>query len=151
MLPRREREGALGHEADPELVAELARALLTGEAGDDAGRASEHDRLGVTFKGIVGLEAKARGLDVVLEVYKDEELFQAVAEIVVTNPGSAEGALVRVTDGGEVTWERDYWPEAAAISWEPEYAWWIADPAKAAESIVTAITQAMSLTDRVGG
>ena len=49
-----------------------------------------------------------------------------------------------LTDEGCVTWSRDYWAEAAAITCEPEYNGWIADPAKVARAVVETITRAMS-------
>jgi len=108
-----------------------------------------YDLPDITFKGIVGLELKARGLDVGLEVYEDEDYYAAVAEIVVTSPESEEIARVRVTDDGGVTWERDYWPEAAVITWEPDYSGWIADPGSVAGAIVATITRAISLVSPV--
>jgi hypothetical protein len=131
-------------EADPKRIADLATVLLSGQAGDQPWRGEGYDHPGITFKGIVGLELKARGLDVELQVYKDEDYFDAQAEIVVTNPGTDEDATVRVADDGSVTWARDYWAEAATIVWEPEFCGWIADPAKIASAIVDTITQAMS-------
>lgn len=97
------------------------------------------------------LELKARGLDVDLEVYEDQDYYAAVAEIVVTDPGSEEIARVRVADNGGVTWERDYWPEAAVIAWESDYSGWIADPGSVAGAIVATITRAVSLVSPVSG
>jgi len=131
-------------EADPKQIADLATTLLTGRGGDYPRRGKGYERPGLTLKGIVGLELKARGLDVDLEVYEDEHYFDAQAEIVVTNPGTGGDAKVRVTDDGSVTWARDYWAEAATIIWEPEYCGWIADPAEVAGAVVETITRAMS-------
>lgn len=131
-------------EADPKQIADLPTALLTGHAGDYPRQGNGYDRSGITLKGIVGLEPKARGLFVDLEVYEDEHYFDAQAEIVVTNPDTEEDAKVHVTDGGSITWTRDYWAGAATIIWEPEFCGWIADPAKVAGAIVETITQAMS-------
>jgi hypothetical protein len=134
--------------ADPKRIADLATALLTGRAGEFPRRGEGYERPGITLKGIVGLELKARGLDVGLEVCKDEDCFDAQAGIVATNPGDEDDARVYVTDDGGVTWARDYWAEAATIIWEPEYCGWIADPGKVAASVVETITRAVS---RPGG
>jgi hypothetical protein len=138
-------------EADPKQTADLATTLLTGRAGDYPRLGKGYDLPDITFKGIVGLELKARGLDVDLEVYEDEDYYAAVAEIVVTNPESEEIARVRATDSGSVTWEHDYWPEAAVITWEPDYSGWIADPGKVADAIVATIARAISLASPVSG
>jgi hypothetical protein len=61
-------------DADPDLTADLATVLLTGQAGPQP-RLAGHQRENVTFKGIVGLELKARGLEVELAVYCDETAF----------------------------------------------------------------------------
>lgn len=137
-------------EADPKKLADLATTLLTGRAGDFPRQGKGYEHPGITLKGIVGLELKARGFDVDLEVYEDEDYFDARAEIVVTNPGTEEDAKVHVTDEGCITWARDCWAEAATIIWEPEYYGWIADPAKVASAVVETITLAMSQLRRAG-
>ena len=138
-------------EADPKQIADVATTLLTGRARDYPREGTGYDLPDITFKGIVGLELKARGLDVDLEVYEDQDYYAAVAEIVVSDPESEEIARVRVGDSGDVTWERDYWPEAAVITWEPDYTGWIADPGSVAGAIVATITQAISLVSPVSG
>ena len=88
-------------DADPDLTADLATVLLTGRSGPQPRLASGHQRENVTFKGIVGLELKARGLDVELAVYRDETAFDTFAEIVVTVPGPGDvGGQVCVADDG---------------------------------------------------
>jgi hypothetical protein len=78
--------------ADPALAADAATTLLTGRQGpfprlaDGSGSA--------TFKGAVGRELKARGLEVTLAMYADEVGFDAVAEVVATAPGDADTAQV---------------------------------------------------------
>jgi hypothetical protein len=122
-----------GGETDPKQIADIATTLLTGPAQDypRLGDGYGHDT--VTFKGIVGLELKARGLDVGLEVYEDEDYFDARAEIVLTSPGSEDDAAVHVTDDGSITWTRDYWAQAATVAWGPDdCCGWIADPQKVA-------------------
>jgi hypothetical protein len=130
-------------EADPKQLADVATTLLTGRSGDFPRRGDGYERPGMTLKGIVGLELKARGFDVDLEVYEDDDCFDALAEIVVTTPGAGTDAKVRVADDGSVTWERDYWPEAATISWEPEYSGQITDPGEVARAVAGTISRAM--------
>lgn len=137
-------------EADPKQIADVATTLLTGRATDHPREGNGYGHDGITFKGIVGLELKARGFDVDLEVYEDADYFDARAEIVVTNPGSGQDATVHVADDGSVTWTRDYWVEAATIIWEPEFSGWIADPAKVANAVVETVTRAMSHGAPVG-
>jgi hypothetical protein len=96
-------------DADPTLTADLATALLTGRTDQYRRLAGGYRRDGITFKGIVGRELKARGLDVELAVYEDEDYFDVTAEIVITVPGSEDTAKVCVTDEGCLTWTRDYW------------------------------------------
>ncbi|MGH7734826.1 MAG: hypothetical protein ACREOE_14330, partial [Gemmatimonadales bacterium] len=132
-------------DADPGLTADLATVLLTGRSGPQPRLGSGHQRENVTFKGIVGLELKARGLDVELAVYCDETAFDTFAEIIATVPGSGDDAQVCVTDDGGLTWTRDYLAEAAALVSAPEPCGQAADPASVASSVVEAVTRAMSL------
>ncbi len=134
-----------GGEMDPKQIADIAATLLTGQAQAYPRLGTGYGHGSVTFKGIVGLELKARGFHVDLEVYQDEDYFDARAEIVVTSTGSGDGATVYVTDDGSVTWTRDYWAEAATVAWGPDdYCGWIADPGKVAADVVTRVTRAMS-------
>ena len=130
-------------EADPRLIADMATALLTGRAEQCPRPAASCRRDRITFKGIVGRELKARGLDVGLEVYEDEDYFDVAAEIVITVPGSQDGAQVRVTDDGCLTWTRDYWGQAAAIMSKPDLSGWIVNPGIVAASVVATITRAI--------
>ncbi len=115
-------------DADPGLTADLVTALLTGRTGPQPRLGGGYQRENVTFKGIVGLELKARGQDVDLAVYCDETVFDTFTEIIATAPGSGNDAHVCVTDDGGLTWMRDYQ----------------ADPAAVAGSVVEAVTRAMS-------
>ncbi len=138
-------------EADPDLTADLATALLTGQAGPQPRLGSGHQLENVTFKGIVGLELKARGLDVELAVYCDETAFDTFAEIIATVPGpGGPGGQVCVTDEGGLTWTRDYLAEAAALIAAPGLSGQAADPASIAGSVVDAVTRAMSLLRPAG-
>lgn len=97
-----------------------------------------------SLKGTVGLELAARGLDVKLEVYEDTTLYDVTAEIIAVNPDTDEDARVRISDNGTVLWECDYWPEAATITWKPEYSWDLADIGKTAHTIADKIARAVS-------
>ena len=133
-------------DADPDLTADLATALLTGQAGPQPRLGSGHQRENVTFKGIVGLELKARGLEVELAVYCDETAFDTFAEIIATAPGPGDDCgQVCVTDDGGLTWTRDYLAETAAMVSAPDRCGQVADPASIASSVVEAVTRAMSL------
>jgi len=132
-------------DADPDLTADLATVLLTGQAGPQP-RLAGHQLENVTFKGIVGLELRARGLEVELAVYCDETAFDTFAEIIATVPGPGDGGgQVCVTDEGGLTWTRDYWAETAAITSETKPWGQPADPVSIAGSVVEAVTRAMSL------
>jgi hypothetical protein len=130
--------------ADPGRIADVAAALLTGRTPGQARPANGHALDCVTVKGLVGLELRARGFDVGLAVYEDEEHFDVRAEIVVTSPGSGDGARVHVTDEGSVTWTRDQWAEATTVVRSPGRCQWITDPAKLAGAVVTTIARALS-------
>lgn len=134
----------VGRAADPELIAGLVAALLTGQVHGYPREGNGDSRDGITFKGIVGLELKTRGFDVDLEIYEDPDYFQAWAEIAVTNPGSTQDAIVYVADDGSITWTRGYWAEATAANSGPEFRQWITDPETVAGDIVATITRAMS-------
>lgn len=130
--------GGLG----PATLADLAATLLTGQAGDRP--RGQREPAGLTFKAAVGLDLRARGLKVALNVCEDELCLDAETEIVVTSPGTDTKAEVRITDSGSFTWQRDYWLEAATMSWEPEFDWWIASPAELADTITAKLTQAIA-------
>ena len=133
-------------DADPGLTADLATVLLTGRAGPQPRLGSGHQLETVTFKGMVGLELRARGLEVELAVYCDETSFDTFAEIIATVPGPGDGGgQVCVTDEGGLTWTRDYWAETAAIASETKPWGQPADPVSIAGSVVEAVTRAMSL------
>jgi len=103
-------------DADPGLTADLATVLLIGRTGPRPCPGRGRQREDVTFRGLVGLELMARGLDVELAVYCDEEMFDVFAEIVATAPGAGDDGQVRVTHDGGLTWTRDYQPGPAAVA-----------------------------------
>jgi hypothetical protein len=137
-------------DADPGLTADLATVLLTGRNGPQPRLGSGYQRENVTFKGIVGLELKARGLDVELAVYRDETAFDVIAEIIATVPGQGDGGgQVCVADDGGLTWTRDYLAEDAALS-GPGLVGQAADSATIAGLVVEAVARAMSLLRPAG-
>jgi hypothetical protein len=129
-------------DADPKKLADLVTSLLTGRTGNFRYRGDGYRRGGLTLKGIVGRELAARGLTVALDIYSDTDWYEVNAAIAVTNSGRQQDATAWVHDTGCITWERDYWPEAATITWEPDFSWEITDPAKIADRIVNTITTA---------
>jgi hypothetical protein len=131
-------------EADPDLTADLATILLTGRPGPFPRLGGGHRHQNITFKGIVGLELKARGLDVELAVYADEDHFDAFAEIIATAPGSGDDeAQACITDDGCLTWIREHWPGADIVS-GPDLCGWIANPATVAATVAQTVTRAMA-------
>jgi len=138
-------------DADPDLTADLATALLTGRTGPQPRLGAGHQFENVTFKGIVGLELKARGLEVELAVYCDETAFDTFAEIIATVPGTGDGGgQVCVTDEGGLTWTRDYLAETAAMTSAREPCGQLADPASVVVPVVEAVTRAISLLRPAG-
>jgi hypothetical protein len=135
---------AAGSAVDPLELADLASALLTGRPGPGRWEGDSGDRTNLTLKGRVGRELQARGLHVELEVYPDDEAFEAGTEIVASAPSACLDAEVRVDDHGRLGWERDYGTEEAAICPELDNATWLADPGKVASDIVAAVTLALS-------
>jgi hypothetical protein len=107
-----------GQDPDPGLAADLAAILLTGHADPCPDPPRGHGRRHLTFKGIVGLDLRARGLDVELAVYTEEDVLNVVAEIVITSPAGTGGAGERVwvSDDGVLTWKRDSQPGEPAVT-----------------------------------
>lgn len=65
-------------------------------------------RMHLTLKGAVAREMRARGLKADLNVYENEEQYDVVAEVVLSNPAKPERGLVRLTDDGVILWECDH-------------------------------------------
>jgi hypothetical protein len=97
----------------------------------------------ITFKGIAGMDLKAKGFDVALDVYPDDFRYDVISEIAVTNPRDDAGT-VYITDQGGLTWSRDYWDEHAETTWHPHYRTWLPDPTTVARAIADTITRALS-------
>jgi len=132
-----------GWRPDPGQAADLATALLTGRAEDFPRLGSGYGIPDLTFKGIVGLELKARGLDVELEVYEDREHFDVCSQIVATSTAAADPATVQVSDDGSVTWTCDYWDDPATPAWEYD-GLPVPGPGEVAAAVVTIVTAAMA-------
>ena len=136
---------AAGGTADPGKLAELACALLTGQAGQHPLPGEGHGPA-VTLKGAVGRELKARGLAVGLELHEDSLFFDVYAGIVASWPDGGHGEEVRVTDDGRLTWEYDCEVGTGAVlAREPGHASkGTPDPAAVAAGIVLTLAPAMS-------
>jgi hypothetical protein len=60
------------------------------------------------------------------------------AVIVVADPAHKH-AQAMVSDDGTVTWERDYWPEAATITAKPDYSRETSEPGTLAAGITATL------------
>ena len=129
--------------ADPHRVADLAAALLSGQAG---GRHPDTVSSGdLTFKGIVGMDLRAAGFTVELNAYTDDYYYDVTADITVTDPRAGNTGAVYVTDDGGLTWQRDYWDEHAATEWEPAFRTWLPNPSAVARAIADDVSRALSV------
>ena len=135
---------AAGGRVDPKQLADVACALLTGQAGEQPRLGDGYGRRTVTLKGAVGRELAARGLVVDLELYPDPVFYDVCAAIVVTSPGS-DPAEVRVTDDGCLSWERDYEAAGTLPAGEPGCPARDVGLGELAADIVTRITAALSV------
>jgi hypothetical protein len=130
-----------GDAADPHLVAGLAAAFLSGQPGPRHPHAVSSS---ITFKGIAGLDLRAAGFTVDLNVYPDDLCFDVTTEIAVTDPRTGHGGTVYVTDDGELTWHRDYWGDHAETAWKPRFRTWLPDPPAVARAIAGTVSRALS-------
>jgi len=129
--------------ADPHRVADLAAALLSGQAGTrhpDTVAGGD-----ITFKGIVGMDLRAAGFTVELNAYPDDYYYDVTADITVTDPRAGNSGAVYVTDDGGLTWQRDYWDEHAETEWEPGFRTWLPDPSAVARAIADDVSRALSV------
>lgn len=130
--------------ADPKRMADVATVLLASRGADYPRLGSGYGQPGITLKGTVALELKARGFDVDLEIYEDDDRYNAFAIIVATNPAAAMKANVRIGDDGAIVWENEYETADSGMP-EVEGADVVAHPAEVAGSIVTTVAQAISM------
>ena len=134
-----------GDAADPHRAADLAAALLSGEAGArHPDTAAGRD---ITFKGIVGMDLRAAGFTVDLNTYPDDYYYDVISEIAASNPRTADSGTVYVTDDGGLTWHRDYWEEHAETLWKPHFSTWLPDPPAVARAIAGTVSRALSVSD----
>jgi len=68
----------------------------------------------------------------------------STAVIVVADPAHKH-AQAMVSDDGTVTWERDYWPEAATITAKPDYSRETSEPGTLAAGITATLCHAMTV------
>ena len=91
---------------NPHHAADVAAALLSA-APSDARHPDAISDGGITFKGIAGMDLKAKGFNVALNVYTDDFYYDVSGEIAVTSP-AADAGTVYIADDGALTWFRDY-------------------------------------------
>ena len=131
-----------GEYDDPHRAADIAAALLS-PAPSDARHPETVSDEAITFKGIAGMDLKAKGFNVTLDIYADNEYFDVSADIAVTNP-SGEPGTVHITDDGGLTWFRDLWPEHAEAAFDPEFRTWLPDPPAVARTIAGTVIRALN-------
>jgi hypothetical protein len=127
--------------ADPHRVADFAAVLLAGRPAARHPVAAGRD---ISFKGIVGMDLRAAGFTVELNVYPDEFYFDVAAEIAVTDPRAGDSGTVYASDDGGLTWHRDFWDEYAETAWQPEFRAWLPDPSAVARAIAGTVSRALS-------
>ena len=137
---------AAGGQVDPKQLADMACALLTGQASQQPRLGDGYGRRTVTLKGVVGRELAARGLMVDLGLYPDTVFYDVSAVIVVTSPGSDPEAEVWVADDGSLSWERDYGAAGTLPAGDPGCPAGSADLGELAADIVARVTAALSVT-----
>jgi hypothetical protein len=135
--------------ADPHRAADLAAALLSGSASVGVRRPDAVDGGELTFKGIAGMDLRAGGYAVGLNVYPDDYFYDVTADITVTDPRAGNTGTVHVTDDGGLNWHRDYRDEYAEPAWEPGSCAWLPDPSIVARAIAGTVALALRVTDAV--
>jgi hypothetical protein len=138
---------AAGAGTDPRWLADVALALLGGHSGEDRRPVQGADRTDLALKARTGLAARARGLEAGLAVCEDTAYLSVNAEVAITNPGDEDAGEVLVSDTGRLTWQRDWWPKAAATGHE---AGALADTGQVAAWIVDAVAPALALAGAAG-
>jgi hypothetical protein len=126
--------------ADPWQVGNLVASMLAGRSVDCA----REVRLppDISLKGAVGHHLKASGLDVSLNVYADDDRYETVSDIAVTDPSPHSDWTVYVTDNGAVSWLHDFWPDSTVPPPDSDPAQ--EDVERIAKTIVDAIALAVS-------
>lgn len=131
-------------EPDPKLTADIATFLLTGKVDGYPAQKNTHDPRGTSFTGIAGHELRARGFDVCLEVFEDNDLFEFWADILIKNLATHPNALVRIGEDGAISWEYDFYLpyELAGIAGSAA----LENVLELSDSIVTTIAGAVALS-----
>lgn len=136
---------APGGRPDPRQVADLATVLLTGRAGPFEYLGRGYAVAGITFKGIVGLELRARGIETELEIYPDDIFLDAEAGIRAGSPRHGSDSEFHLADDAGMLWIRDYWAEHCAQRLEPEFSAWLEGKDEIAADIADTLTLAADL------
>jgi len=121
----------------------VATILLTGHGAGYPRLGRGYGQPGITVKGIVGLELKARGFDVDLEIYQDNDTYDVCGGIVATNPATSTTMNVRVSDDGVILWEYDH-ETAGSVTSAARYP-------ELADSIVTMAARVIAMYPAVPG
>jgi hypothetical protein len=135
-----------GGEARPELMADIAALLLSGNDESGPRETVKDQESGLSFWGIVGNDLRSRGFNVRLDVYVDDDWFEIFADLQVSDPAISPSAHVRVSDDGTITWECDYQSQVAEIESAPDYFAAIARQNELAESIAAQVARALALS-----
>jgi hypothetical protein len=90
--------------AGPAQIAPVVGRMLSVDYSDPGRYSVLHQEM--TLVGAVGREMKARGLDVVMEVIRDDEIYRVSADLIITNSDKPGRGSVHVDDGW-VYWECD--------------------------------------------
>jgi len=132
-----------GDTEDPHHAADIAAALLSPAPSTARHPAAISDG-GITFKGVTGMDLKAKGFNVTLDVYVDDFYYDVSGDIAATSP-DADAGTVYVNDDGGLTWDRDLWPEHADTEGQgaQRFRWHFPDPAAVARDIADTITRAL--------
>lgn len=133
-----------GDHDDPHHAADVAAALLS-PAPSAARHPDAIANAGITFKGIAGMDLKAKGFNVALDVHIDDYYYDVSGDIIVTGPDAdtdADAGIVYVDDAGGLTWCRDYWPAHAGTG-EREPQFRLPDPSAVARDIADDVSRAL--------
>jgi hypothetical protein len=134
-----------GDTTDPHRAAEIAAALLS-PAPSPARHPDTASDTVITFKGIAGMDLKAKGFSVTLDIHTDDHYYDVTGEIAATSPDTdTDTGTVFVNDEGGLIWVRDYWPQHASTADKgANFRWHFPDPAAVARDIAASVTRALT-------
>jgi hypothetical protein len=116
---------------DPAVIADIAlRVLGVNTTQPQAGLPQRYPKR--TLISVAGQALVSRGMQVCLEVYKDDCFFEVSSEIEVTNPALPSRGAVRIADDNSIRWECSFVDPDADIDG--------IDPLDFAETIVKVLT-----------